>query len=752
MERLGLILFNEEFPDNPNYTEWYVEREAGTRTSVKYSATTGGTSASDIGFYAVEGVTDATITLTGGGGALSIVTSGNDVKVTFISGFTTVNSLVSSINSDAAASLIMTAVALGSGTEHIPTLAQTPLSQDLSVEAFKMVCEDQDYNFQQTAFKELGEVPKYLTCTFGIHPDTPEAPLGKYMRATMWLDYQAVSSAAARTVVMDNIGCLMKAVNINFMRFPHSATAISNNFEIIKSSNNEFLVAGDVDFAGAEMVQGVFDENHFSEMAMYIIGAEYIDDLPLKYGFDNHVSDNVSQVGYSLYDSSADGEASAKAGILFDVLIALPSTYIKDMKTVISLQDVSGKPLESTIRTEGFSSLMTAQIPFIVDTAFEISKPTGFFPAQWALRVPNNENLYVGLRNMGYDCWTAKRGLRVDTTINLDKDYYDMNLDGDVIVAPGQESSITDDLLRNFDIICLQADYDDWFKNGTRFAVINDDSVVAVSQRCFASSNDLVPVYSQSHTDSGTRQINYQTEIDMIGYMPICAVENIYLRGFPFVGSTLQKEAEYIKDIVETASNIFMLENGVIWIGKNNEMLIFDFSVQLDSSINKIAKFNNGVVAFMAHDIKYVDNRGKIFPIHNLNSFGNVDVVVAKHMPNNNVYAVTSQGEIMMISIKYTEENNQYYQADNMSIRIPDIIFGSNTDIAFSNETIWFSRDNDVYGLTPEGWTKVNTFGDNKIAGIFTYRDELCVIFNNNPLMLGRVKLTYGDLSSEVVG
>jgi len=113
MERLGLILFNEEFPDNPNYTEWYVEREAGTRTSVKYSATTGGTSASDIGFYAVEGVTDATITLTEGGASLSVSTSGNDVEVTFITGLTTADNVVSAINSDASANLIMTAVARG---------------------------------------------------------------------------------------------------------------------------------------------------------------------------------------------------------------------------------------------------------------------------------------------------------------------------------------------------------------------------------------------------------------------------------------------------------------------------------------------------------------------------------------------------------------------------------------------------------------------------------------------------------------
>ncbi len=766
VESLGLFPFGTpSIPSSSGFSNWFAEREAAERDTL-YLYNTGAGDA-EITFVAKEGITNATITLVENAApdasAMTVAVVGNAVTVTWGASHVpnyTVADIQTAIAASVAASLVMSTILGGDGSSDATALAVQSLTSYSDMDLYRISCEEQPYNFQDEAFTEDPAFTntQFLTCTFGIHPDTEKKPLGKYMKATMWLDYQAVSTAADRVVDFTNVGALMRIVRASFMKTPRTATALSANREIICGAGgniNEFLSAGDADSAAATMTVGLFDEVQFFELPMFITKAKYMSDIPHKYGFDDHYDANAYAMTYSLYDSSADGqEPVAKPGILYEVLIGLPSNYIKDVFASIALYDVNGDLLsDQEIRSEGFTSLMTAQVQFIIDEAGE-GDPSGFYPAQWAFRVPDNTNNLVGLRNTGYDCWEVERNLKINDALEFDSDYYDVDLDGNISVKMDEDDkTVTDRLMRNHDLYVYQTDYDDWFKNGSRFAVINDTAVLAVSQRAFAKSDadsGLIPIYSLDLIDSGQRRVNYaNNKIDMIGYLPVCALENINLRAFAHNASSLQKEAEYIKDMAENRGSVFLLENGSLWIGKNNEMLLFDFVVNLNSSITAIEKFNEGVAAFSANNVSYIDSRGNVYPVQNLSEFKSTNVVKAKWMPDGRVYAVTSEGEIMVVSVQYTENNNQYYQADNVSLVIPETMFGSNTDITFSKGTVWFSRDTDVWGLTKGKWTKINTFGDNQIAGIFTYRDELCVIFNNNPIPAGRTKT---ELLGEVVG
>lgn len=645
----------------------------------------------------------------------------------------TANNVVSLINDSIDALALVNAVAApGDGTGDIGAMAATPLVSFGDYDYFSIDAEDNEYNLQSNPYLVDGKKPSYRTCIFAIHPDAEETPSGNFIKATMWMDYQ-FGAATKRQVAFYNVGCLMRAIKVKFLRIPRSGTALVADQKIILSSGgnvNKFIATGDVETI--TVTEGAFPTQDYDEVPMYITKARYCADLPYKYD-ETAPSDDTS---FGDYYSLRTESATASSGILFEVMIGLPANLIKDNRRIIDIQDKDGNVIASDVRTYGLRDLFIADIPFVLDG---LGDPEGFYPAQWLHDFPNNESTYVGLRNIGYDCWQAKRGLKVSTSMIANFDYYDVDILGNIYQKPENTSLINDELYKNYDLLCDENEYIKWFKSGSRFVVWNEGNVIAVSQKCFANTEDLVPIYSKEYTDPNDRHVNYQTEIDMIGYLPVCAIENIYLRSFQYTPPALQKDIQFIKSIAENGGFVFMVENGVVWIGTNIEMLLFNYKATTNDSVELVCRFDQGVVAFSKDNICYIDPKGNVQPVHNLAAFKNVTALKAKYLPDGSVYGITSSGELFRISIQYTENNNKYYQAENISFNISETVFDSSTDIAFSNNTVWFSRDSDVYGLTRRGWTRKYTFGSNKISGIFTYKDQLCVAFYNEPFRLGRI-------------
>jgi len=616
-------------------------------------------------------------------------------------------------------------------------------------------CKDLPYAFSLTSFVKSAS-SKRRACMFGIHPDNIEDPKREFVKATMWFDYNFTSgqeTAEIRRFCPDNIGCLLKAVSVRAYR-----TAFDNVSDPAKLAN-EVTTAGGLFLSDGWNTTGIgstgigsFSTQDIEELPVYVIKAKYCAVIPYKYGASiTPVIGNFD----AFINLKSDIDVN-RGGILFEVIIGLPKNYINSNKMRFSLFKSNGSSLidedaPTGIRTTDFVDLLMGYVNFKEEAIEEEYVPTSFYPAQWMYDVPNSENSLVGLRNLGYDCWKAKRNLKMDTDILAYANKFDINIMGKMTPIDGLTEDEYGDLAASYDIVVDQDEYDEWFKNGTRFAVMNDSKVIGVSQRCFANSEDLVPVYKQSVTVSGIRDINYQDDIDMIGYLPVCAIENMYIRGFVYDSPSIQKDVDKAKDIVENSGSVFLLENGRIWIGSNIESLVFNATTNLPDTANTIAKFDSGVLAFCKDSIKFVYSNGKFTDVQGLHQFKNVTCVKAKWLPDGSVYAITSEGEIARISIQYTENNDKFYMAQNISYPISDVIFTHETDIAYSNNTIWFSRINDVYGFTRNGWMSRVSFGDNIIKGIFTYKDELCIIFNNG-IPKGRTKIPGLNLIEPITG
>ncbi len=607
-------------------------------------------------------------------------------------------------------------------------------------------CKDLPYAFSSTSFSD-SSLPKRRACMFGIHPDNIEDPKREFVKATMWLDYNFTSgneTAALREFCPDNIGCLLKAVSVRayrtaFDNVPDTAVLSAN-----VTDSTGLFIADNWNTTGV----GCFSTVDIEELPVYVIKAKYCEVIPYKYGA------NIAPVigNFDAFINLKSDTDENRSGILFEVTIGLPKNYINTKKMKFSLFKADGNSLidqnaPTGIRTTEFVDLLMGYVNFKEEDAV----PVSFYPAQWMYDVPNSENLLVGLKNIGYDCWEAKRGLKMDTDILSYANKFDINIMGKMTAKDGLTEDEYGNLAKSYDIVVDQAEYDEWFKNGTRFAVMNDSKVIGVSQRCFANSEDLVPVYKQNVTVSAVRDINYQDEIDMVGYLPVCAIENIYIRGFIYDSPSIQKDVDKAKDIVENSGSVFLLENGRIWIGSNIESLVFNATTNLPDTANSIAKFDTGVLAFCKDSVKFVYPNGKFTEVQGLHQFKNATCVKAKWLPDGSVYAITSEGEIARISIQYTENNDKFYMAHNISHPISDVIFTHETDIAYSNNTIWFSRINDVYGFRRNGWMSRVSFGDNIIKGIFTYKDELCIIFNNG-IPKGRTKIPGLQLVELITG
>ena len=625
----------------------------------------------------------------------------------------------------------------------------TAVLADVAVE-----CEVLPYNFSKKSFGQptYPDSPKRRLCMFGIHPDSPEDPQREFLRATMWMDYNFdKDSSETRQFCPTNIGCLLRVTSASLFRIAVDNTvATPIQSETVIDATGLFL-ENNWNSAAPGEGEGCFSTVDIGELPVYVIRAKYCESIPYKYKANTSRVEDVD--GFGVYSVALNAIAAEPIpGILYEVVIGLPKNYLHTRKHVFSLFQFDGSALPAKgIRTAGFSDLIRAYVPFLETAVGEGIVPTDFYPAQWVYDVPSSETRFVGLRNLGFDCWKAVRELRMDANILAYADKHDINIMGKMTPLTGLTEEEYDNLVKKYDILVDQSEYDDWFKNGSRFAVMNDGKVLGISQRCFANSENLVPVYKQSVTVSGTRDINYQDDIDMIGYLPVCALENIYIRGFNYESPAIQKDVDKAKDIVENSGAVFMLENGRIWIGSNIESLVFNATTNLPDTANMIAKFDNGVLAFCKDSIKFIYPNGKYNDVQGLSQFKNVTCVKAKWLPDNSVYAVTSEGEIAKISIQYTQNNDKFYMAQNISYPISDVIFTHETDIAFSNNTIWFSRTNDVYGFSRNGWMERVSFGDNIIKGIFTYKDELCIIFNNG-IPKGRVRIPGIDLVEPKLG
>jgi len=115
--------------------------------------------------------------------------------------------------------------------------------------------------------------------------------------------------------------------------------------------------------------------------------------------------------------------------------------------------------------------------------------------------------------------------------------------------------------------------------------------------------------------------------------------------------------------------------------------------------------------------------------------------VVLEHLDDGNVYGVNKSGEIFIVKTSYTETNNKFYMAENLSMYIPEVKWTSQTSFAFSNNTIWVADGSEIWGFSDKGWKKKRDLGDNKIDSIFVYRNNLCVYINNDPFKPGRIKI-----------
>jgi len=635
----------------------------------------------------------------------------------------------------------------------------------------KIECPEQDWSFGETMPSHSFGIIARKTFRLGFLPDIVKTPYGEFARATMWCDYAFSNEDAYRQTVPQNIGELIKGYSLQFLKLPAVKLTGIKTEDIIADdtwtvgTEGEFIADNDADAAPPEIYTSAFPSVPTGNVNIYIRHAAYADEYPTKYSPTdatgapptNPVNLASGFLDYTLKEGDAE---NLEHGMIYDVLIGISSGDVPKSNRIYSLKTNAGPDLtiasgtigDDKIATTGFVNVGLVNIDMEVTSE---AVPYAFVPACHIYSVPDRSRLFVLLKNLGYNNWIVKRECTIVSLIlSQEEDYY-VSVNGDLNAKTDLTDTEVSGLISNYDVACLQSEYDEYLKSGSRFVVWNDGLVVAISQKCFTSSvmggdNYLKPVYEKE--DDGTtklydsetvgRVMNYQTELDAVGYLPVSSVEFINVGAFKYPLNTMQKTVEFLKKMVVNNGTVFVIENGGLWIGSEKGYMTLDAKVALDRSVVDIVKFDKGVMVFCRDMVYVVSKEGKISDVKNLSDFGSVNVLVSKDVSNGDVYGVTSSGEIFRGTVNYTEQNIKYFSLENLSVPITDVKWGSDTDIAFAKNTVWFSSGNRIFGLCYGGWKEIIDLGNNNIAGIFSYRDELCVIINNRTFVMGKFKFT----------
>ena len=637
------------------------------------------------------------------------------------------------------------------------------------VDTFAARAPEQDWTFNETIPSFTCDDNDRRTFRLGFLPDVVKTPYGEFARATMWCDYAFSVKDSDRQLVPENIGSLMKGLSLQFLKLPViKATGVKAEDIIVGAGWNtgtegEFISDNDEDDVG-KIYSSAFPTIPLDDVNVYIRYAGKARECPTRYSptdatgapSTNPLILDSGFLDYTLKEGDAE---ECESGMIYDVLIGIPARDVPESNRVYSLKTTTdtniyiegGRLGDDQIATTGFINLGIIDLDMSV-TAGDV--PIGFVPACHVYSIPDRNNDFVLLKNMGYNNWIAKRNCRIAGLILAHGGDYYVSVNGDLRTKTDLTDSELSELISNYDVACFQKEYDEYFKSGSRFAIWNNGVVVAISQKCFTSSvssedNYLIPVYEKDDDNSHKlyddettgRVMNYQTELDSVGFLPISSVEFINIGSFQYPINTMQKTVEFLKKMVVNNGITFIIESGGLWIGSEKGYMTLEAKVSLDRSVVDIAKFDTGVMAFCRDMVYVVDKSGNIADVKNLSNFNSVNVLVVKTVSNGDLYGVMASGEIFRGVIEYTEQNIKYFSLQNLSIPITDIKWGSDTDIAFAKNTVWFSSENRIFGLSYGGWKEVVDLGNNNISGIFSYRDELCVIINNRTFMMGKFKI-----------
>jgi len=251
-----------------------------------------------------------------------------------------------------------------------------------------------------------------------------------------------------------------------------------------------------------------------------------------------------------------------------------------------------------------------------------------------------------------------------------------------------------------------------------RFAIWNNNKILAISQRLFAEkSTPHIPVYGKEH---------YFHDPLTTLYSPVISLEYMNQRAFrydlPVICRAMRKP-----DLLCVSNNtVYSFEENRLWYGDAYDFMLRGYA-SLDGTLLIVIPYNEGVLACTSTGLYYV-RREDVQPVVNGRN------VVADYAGQSQVGGIImSQNKIFIVRTEITDSGARIETAHLISPAIEDIVFEGRIKIACNRRQIYLADDYNVYGYDTEAgiWNLRFNYHGKRISEIFILDGRLGVLFDN---------------------
>jgi hypothetical protein len=330
----------------------------------------------------------------------------------------------------------------------------------------------------------------------------------------------------------------------------------------------------------------------------------------------------------------------------------------------------------------------------------------------------------VAIRNLGFDTWSV---VDYDTTpVGSSSNFID-NVD-----TITKEVKISIEYDSNPDVYLAKDQFVDFINNGFRFAVVQGDRILAVSQRGLSitqsDEKDFIYKIEASREAGEENEANAPSGQFYKIFSPICALEHLGIRTSGYKRKDIVDVVRDPKHIKVNNNVVFVVQGNQLWTCKSDDWLLDDV-IEVSMGINQIETFHAGIMLATEKGLYYFE-AGKT-----LRKVINGDNIISQNIQKNRggVVVFSEDGSVYMCRMNITASGAEYPVVVKISTVISEEIFNPKASIVSVDDTIYISSEYEIWGFSVSGntgrWDKKYSF-DMPINKLAKFDNRLVIAFN----------------------
>jgi len=325
-----------------------------------------------------------------------------------------------------------------------------------------------------------------------------------------------------------------------------------------------------------------------------------------------------------------------------------------------------------------------------------------------AMQAPFRSDLVTGYIRKPFDCW------ELDGEKNLQP--VDVDINGQTVLVNSGDSDVI--------LSGSELEINKIMLNNQRFAVWNDNHIVAVSQRCFVDGGEIV-YEGLAETIDSSYNFNQGNGDLKIGAFPVCAMDYTGIRKIPYPLPLVARAIRSPKDIAVSGDTVYVVEGSKVWFGSVNDMLLRD-SVNSQASIYMIAEFDAGIVASTNKGLFYVAR-------NDIKSIFGGESILPRFIAVCSGGVIAVEGRDIYIIYKHITDSGAWYpSAIKINPTASEINLEGELKTVSIGKYIYLADDWNVwiYNIDEKMWCGKFNYGS-RIHRLFVFNGKLAVSFDS---------------------